>query len=95
MRFNSFKPVAGYTGAIIACAGSNGDPNDNTCKGGQITTGYEETLTAYVCPAGVTMQPNIGCPGSQQRVTAKILIPADQSAPKITQWNANQGAIGP
>ena len=86
VRFNSFKAVAGYTGAIIACAGSNGDPNDNTCKGGQITTGYEETLTSYVCPTTT----DCSATGGQKRVTAKILIPADQSAPKITSWNANQ-----
>ena len=40
VRFNSFKSNGSFTGAIIACAGSNGDPNDNVCKGGQITTGY-------------------------------------------------------
>ena len=86
VRFNSFKAKPGFTGAIIACAGSNGDPNDNTCKGGQITTGYEETLTAYVCPTTV----DCSAVGGQKRITAKVLIPADQTAPQITSWNANQ-----
>jgi hypothetical protein len=89
VRFNSFK--GNFTGAIIACGGSNGDPNDPACRGGQVTTGYEETLTAYVCPPGPAMQPGVPCTGPQQRVTAKVLIPNVAGAtPQITQWNANQ-----
>jgi hypothetical protein len=97
VRFNSFKAVLNFTGAIIACAGSNGDPNDNACKGGQITTGYEETLTAHVCSPNTAIADcrpvdalHPTADAGHQRVTAKVLVPADQTAPKITSWNANQ-----
>ncbi len=89
VRFNSFKSN-GFSSAIIACTGSNGDPNDNSCKGGQVTTGYEEQLTAKVCPTATDCST---ADTGTARVVTRVLIPADQSKPQITQWTANQEQI--